>query len=235
MSREALIQQLDAAAPVIAPSMLKCDFGDLAAEVAALDGAGSQVLHWDVMDGHFVPNLSYGALTIAPVRHRTGQIFDAHLMISHPERYLSDYLDAGCDGITFHVEAVPEPIPLLEKIRQADRVAGLAINPGTPADAIRDALPHCDLVLVMSVEPGFGGQSFIPSALEKVRRIRQLAGEGTMISVDGGINSETIGPCAEAGANIFVAGSSIFGADDYRQAIRELREIASHHRPPLSC
>ncbi|HUG18572.1 MAG TPA: ribulose-phosphate 3-epimerase [Planctomycetaceae bacterium] len=235
MSRQASLHKLSSAAPVIAPSMLKCDFGDLASEVSTLDDAGSQVLHWDVMDGHFVPNLSYGALTIAPLRHRTQQIFDAHLMISEPERYLDSFLEAGCDCITFHIEAVPDPIPLLEKIQQADCVAGLALNPGTPVEKIEQAIPYCDLVLVMSVEPGFGGQSFIPSAVEKIKRIRQTSDESLLISVDGGISPETIGPCAEAGANLFVAGSTIFETNDYRQAIEEMHNIAEHHRPPLSC
>ena len=235
MSRQVLLHQLSNSAPIIAPSMLKCDFGDLSSEVTALDDAGSQVLHWDVMDGHFVPNLSYGAITIAPLRKRTKQIFDAHLMISEPDRYLDAFLEAGCDCITFHIEAVSDPLPLLEKIQAADRVAGLSLNPGTPVEQIEEAIPHADLILVMSVEPGFGGQSFMPSAVDKIRSIRQIAGEQKIISVDGGIAPETIGLCAEAGANLFVAGSSIFESNDYSQAIEEMRSIAEHYRPHLSC
>lgn len=215
--------------------MLKCDFGDLATEVRALDAAGSKVLHWDVMDGHFVPNLSYGAMVIASLRERTEQVFDAHLMISEPERYLDDYLKAGCDCITVHVEAVPEPGPLLRRIREAGRVAGLAFNPDTPVSSIAGAVADCDLILVMSVQPGFGGQSFKPEALQKLRQVRELAGEETVISVDGGIGPATIGDCAAAGADLFVAGSAVFDTDDYGRAIGELRDIASARRSSMSC
>lgn len=234
MSREDALQKLSAGSPVIAPSMLKCDFSRLHQEVAALDAAGSQVLHWDVMDGHFVPNLSYGPLVFAPLRDQTSQIFDAHLMISNPQKYLDDYLRAGCDCITIHVEAVPDPRELLTQIRKADCVAGLTLNPGTSLDTIEPFLSHCDLVLVMSVQPGFGGQAFQPAALERIRLLKQMADRDTVISVDGGIGPETIGDCAAAGASLFVTGSSVFDTDDYLSAISEMRSIAESRRPSLS-
>ncbi len=215
--------------PVIAPSMLKCDFGELHREIIRLVTAGATWLHWDVMDGHFVPNLSYGAMVIHGVRKRTNAFFDAHLMISDPAKYLDDYLKAGCDAITFHIEAVPDPGVLLKSIKQAGAAAGLALNPQTPAERILPYLPDCDLVLVMSVEPGFGGQKFLPEALEKTRFLRQHLPEGTRLSIDGGIARSTIIPAAEAGSEIFVAGSSIFDETDYGAAMTELKELSEPH------
>ena len=208
--------------PVIAASLLKCDFGDLVTESERLTAAGLRVFHWDVMDGHFVPNLSYGAMVIERVRPRTDAVFDAHLMISDPAKYLDDYLKAGCDWITFHVEAVRDPRPLLHRIRQAGRGAGLAISPGTPVSALDSYFADCDLILVMSVKPGFGGQAFMPAAVEKVREVRRAAGSRMLISIDGGIGLPTIAAAAHAGANLFVAGSSIFDHQDYRAAANSL-------------
>jgi len=229
MSRQATLETLTHALPLIAPSMLKCDFGNLQRDVSLLETAGAALLHLDVMDGHFVPNLSYGPMVIKAMRPLTEMIFDAHLMISEPDRYLDDYLDAGCDCITFHVEAVDDPRSLLRRIKQADAVSGLALNPGTPVEALEDSLAECDFVLVMSVEPGFGGQKFLPVALDKLRRLRQMSAAGTMLSVDGGIGVKTIGEAAQAGANLFVAGSSIFDADDYGVAADELLTIAKSY------
>jgi ribulose-phosphate 3-epimerase len=147
-------------------------------------------------------------------------------MISEPGRYLPAFLKAGCDLVTFHVEAVPDPVPLLKRIRDAGAAAGLALNPETPIDAVRPALPWCDAVLVMSVEPGFGGQKFMPVALDKLRALRSLVGENTCLSIDGGIDLETIGPSREAGAHLFVAGSAIFDTHDYREALSDLRLAA---------
>lgn len=227
MSRTALLEQLGQRAPLIAPSMLKCDFGNLHREVELLEAAGAPVLHFDVMDGHFVPNLSYGAMVIAGVRSLTTLPFEAHLMISEPERYLDEYIAAGCQMITFHIEAVPDPVPLLRRIRQAGCLAGLSLNPGTPFAAIAEAVPECDNILVMSVEPGFGGQSFKPEVLDKVTQARRLAADATLVSIDGGIGPRTIGDSAQAGANLFVVGSAIFDEPDYRAAIEELERQSS--------
>ena len=214
--------------------MLKCDFGNLHREVELLESAGVKVLHLDVMDGHFVPNLSYGPMVIERLRSLTDLPFDAHLMISEPARYLDDYLKAGCDCLTVHVEAVPDPLPLLRRIRESGALAGLALNPGTPVEAVEPALPLCDLVLVMSVEPGFGGQTFIPSALDKLRRLSGMVEPETLLSIDGGIGPSTIGSAAEAGAHVFVAGSAIFDAGDYRSAVEELAGIAGGRSVPSS-
>lgn len=211
---------------VIAPSMLKCDFSQLLAEVRRLEAGGAEVLHWDVMDGHFVPNLSYGALVLERLRKATSLFFDAHLMISDPGKYLADYLNVGCDAITIHIEAVSDPRAILRQIRDAGRVAGLALNPDTPVSAIEPYLEDCGLVLVMSVQPGFGGQKFLPVALEKLRALAQRVRPGTVLSVDGGIGSETIAAAASAGARLFVAGSAIFDMADYRTALVDLRNKA---------
>jgi ribulose-phosphate 3-epimerase len=204
--------------------MLKCDFGALTAEIGRLERAGARILHWDVMDGHFVPNLTYGPLVIRAVRPRTGLFFDAHLMIAQPERYLDEYLQAGCDGVTIHVEAVSDPVPLLRRIRAAGAWAGLALNPRTPIERVRAALPECDLVLAMSVEPGFGGQKFLSEVLPKVRELRQIMPCEAILSIDGGIGPETIEAAAAAGAQWFVAGSAIFDRADYAAALRELEQ-----------
>ena len=228
MSRRTTFLNLYDGSPLIAPSMLKCDFGNLHREVELLEAAGARLLHLDVMDGHFVPNLSYGPVVIERLRELTELPFEAHLMISEPDRYLDDYLAAGCDAITFHVEAVPEPVPLLKRIREAGAAAGLALNPGTPVEAVAPAIQSCDLVLVMSVEPGFGGQTFMPPSLEKLRTLSSMMPAGSLLSVDGGIDADTIVPAAQAGAQVFVAGSSIFDAGDYRSAATQLFDAAIH-------
>lgn len=219
---------------MIAPSMLKCDYGNLQGEAERLAAAGAVVLHWDVMDGHFVPNLSYGAMVFAPLRDRSPLVFDAHLMISDPAAYLDAYLKAGVDAVTFHIEAVPEPRPLLDRIRAADRVAGLAINPETPLERIEPFITDCDLVLVMTVRPGFGGQKFMPEVLPKMKAIREAAGDGLLISVDGGIAADTIADAAAAGADLFVAGSAVFDAADYASAIADLASRAAQAPRPTS-
>ena len=222
MSRQAVFEELAGSAPVIAPSLLKCDYGNLHRELELLEQAGAKILHLDVMDGNFVPNLSYGPMVIEAIRRLTDLPFDAHLMIADPGRYLGMFLDAGCDGITVHIEAVPEPGSLLDRIRSAGAWAGLALNPGTPVESVRPWLGRCDQVLVMSVEPGFGGQKFLPTAHSKLKKLRPLMRPGTLLSVDGGIDPTTIGPAAEAGAQLFVAGSAIFDQADYEEAMSGL-------------
>ncbi len=212
--------------PIIAPSMLKCDYGDMLHEVEQLDAAQAAWFHWDVMDGHFVPNLSYGAMVIQAIRPRTKAFFDAHLMISDPAKYLDDYLKAGCDAITFHIEVVPEPTTLLRRIRSAGKRAGLAINPKTPVSAVEPFLSDCDLVLTMSVEPGFGGQKFMPEVLDKVMRLKRLVGPQTLLSIDGGVAADTIKQSATAGCQVFVAGSAIFDEPNYTAAIQNLARLA---------
>ncbi len=162
MSRQGLLEHVAGSIPLIAPSMLKCDFGNLHREVDLLEAGGAKILHMDVMDGHFVPNLSYGAMVIERVRELTELPFEAHLMISEPARYLDDFLKAGCNLLTIHLEAVPEPRPLLTRIREHGGLAGLAINPKTPVESFEPFLDAFDVALVMSVEPGFGGQKFMP-------------------------------------------------------------------------
>jgi ribulose-phosphate 3-epimerase len=228
MRRQRVLDRLTNEAPVIAPSMLKCDFANLHREVELLEQAGAAVLHLDVMDGHFVPNLSYGPMVIGSLRDLTDLTFDAHLMIERPQDVLDEYLEAGCDCVTVHVEAVAEPAPLLRRIREADALAGVALNPKTPIDRIESLIGECDVVLVMSVEPGFGGQSFIPESLDKLRALAGRLPSETVLSVDGGIGPETIGPAAEAGAEMFVVGSAIFESPDYVAAIADLRRRSEH-------
>ncbi len=213
--------------------MLKCDFGNLHREVELLEAAGARLLHWDVMDGHFVPNLSYGAMVIQKVRHHTGLLFDAHLMISHPEKYLSEYVNAGCDLITIHAEVEGDVPATLNEIRNAGVLAGLALNPNTPLSAIEPSLDLCDSVLVMSVEPGFGGQAFKPEVLDKVRQLR-AARPDIILSIDGGIAADTIGEAARAGTDLFVVGSAIFETPDYAEATANLRQQALQNRSPGS-
>jgi ribulose-phosphate 3-epimerase len=219
--------------PIVAPSMLKVDFGNLAREIQLLDDANSAVLHWDVMDGNFVPNLSYGAMVIASCRSRTNAIFEAHLMVSDPGPYIDEYVQAGCQWITVHIESQGHAKQHLRQIRSKGCLAGLCINPETPAEAIKPLLGEFDTVLVMSVKPGFGGQKFIPESLEKLKSVRRIVGSDTLIAVDGGIGSTTIGPCAAAGAEVFVAGSAVFDRPDYRQAVEELTDLARRKTPGL--
>jgi ribulose-phosphate 3-epimerase len=226
LTRDEMLSHLKAHRPVVAPSMLKCDFGNLHREIELLDAAKSSLLHWDVMDGHFVPNLSYGPMVIERVRGLTKTPFDAHLMISDPAKYLDEYIKAGCEAITFHLEAVPYPSSLLQEIRRRNLVAGLAINPGTPFSAAEPFLADCDLFLVMSVNPGFGGQKFIPDVVSKIAAARAVGGHDLIISVDGGIGKSTIAQCAEAGCDVFVAGSSVFDQPCYAAAIAELQQTA---------
>lgn len=216
--------------PIVAPSMLKCDYWNLESEIRRLEAAGARSLHLDVMDGNFVPNLTYGAVLIEKLRPHTKLIFDAHLMIGDPEKWVDEYIQAGCDWITVHIEALKNPVPLFRKIRAAGKLAGIAVNPETPVKSLEACRNECDLVLVMSVHPGFGGQKFIPGSTDKIREVRELFGPDTLISVDGGIGPKTISDVSAAGAGVFVAGSSIFDQDCYQAAIEEMEKLAAAAR-----
>lgn len=226
MSVSQLLLDLHAAVPLVGPSLLACDFANLEQEIRRVEEAGARILHLDVMDGHFVPNLSFGLPIVEAVRRVTDLPLDVHLMISEPGRYLRQFREAGADLITIHIEAVPEPRAMLEEIHALGAAAGITLNPPTPVAEIEGCLDACDLLLVMSVMPGFGGQQFEPGALEKLRRARPLAGSRVLLSVDGGINPETIGACAAAGADLFVVGSSLFTQHDYGRSIAELTDLA---------
>ncbi len=220
--------------PVVVPALLMCDFGHLADEIQRIEAAGAQVLHLDVMDGHFVPNLTYGLTIVDAVRRYTALPIEAHLMISNPADFLSAYHRAGADHLTFHIEAVNDPRPLLDEIHRLGAGAGLALNPPTPLSAIEPYLDACDSVLVMSVMPGFGGQEFDPRALEKLSELRTRTGGRLMLGVDGGVHPATIEPAAAAGAQLLVAGSAIFAKQNYREALDELTTLARRGAPPAA-
>lgn len=230
---EAIRQQLLEWAPVIAPSLLAADFARLAEEIHQVEQAGAKVLHLDIMDGHFVPNLSFGLPVVESIRRITSLLLDVHLMISNPTAYAKRFRDAGADLITFHIEAVPDPADLLDQIHQLGAGAGLSLNPPTPVSAVEPFLDRCDLVLVMSVMPGFGGQRFQPEILEKLRLLRQKGPAELILSVDGGMDPQTIRYPAAAGADLFVVGTGLFTAPDYRSRLAALRTAAlnAFYRP----
>ncbi|HET9897167.1 MAG TPA: ribulose-phosphate 3-epimerase [Streptosporangiaceae bacterium] len=212
----------------IAPSVLSADFARLADEAATVAGVADW-LHIDVMDGHFVPNLTIGLPVVASLRKHTGMPLDCHLMIADPDRWAPEYAAAGVQNVTIHAEAASAPVRTLREIRSAGARAGLAFNPATPVEPYADLLPEVDMLLVMTVEPGFGGQHFLDLALPKVARARQLIarhGGEIWLQVDGGVSEETIGRCAEAGADVFVAGSAVFGGEDPAAAVGYLRAAA---------
>ncbi len=208
----------------IAPSILSADFARLGEEVRAIDVAGCDYVHIDVMDGHFVPNLTIGPLVVRALRSHTSKPFDVHLMIDPAQPYLAAFADAGADIITVHAEADRHLDRSLQMIKGFGKRAGVSLNPATSEAAIEHVLDRLDLVLVMTVNPGFGGQSFMPGQLEKIRRIRAMIGERPIeLEVDGGVNAETAPAVIAAGANVLVAGSAVFTGDDYRSTIAALR------------
>ena len=209
------------AAPSVLPSLLLCDFGDLKGEIERLSDAGTQVLHLDVMDGHFVPNMTYGMPIVEGLRRHTDMPLDVHLMISHPLQFAQPMVDAGADMLTFHVETVQDVAETAGKIRDLGVGVGVALNPDTPLATLDGCIPEIDMVLIMSVNAGFGGQAFNPIALEKLKALRQQHPD-LLLEIDGGINSETIGSAREAGCDLFVVGSAIFKHDDYRTAVADL-------------
>ncbi len=210
----------------IAPSLLAADFAHLAEEICVVEKGGADLLHLDVMDGHFVPNLTIGLPVVKSIRGVSKLPFDAHLMITDPLKYAPRFAEAGADSITFHAECSSDMVATARQIRELGVGVGVCINPQTPAEVIFEVLEEVDLVLVMSVHPGFGGQEFMPEVLEKAKMLRERMKTDQWLQIDGGIDQQTIGEAAAAGANCFVAGVAIFRADDPAKAISDLRDEA---------
>ncbi|MBP3551385.1 MAG: ribulose-phosphate 3-epimerase [Alistipes sp.] len=210
---------------IVAPSILSADFGNLERDIKMIDRSAAEWVHIDVMDGVFVPNISFGFPVMKPVRKATAKVLDVHLMIVEPEKYVKRFVEAGADYVTFHHEACANPRATIAEIKAAGAKAGVSIKPATPAEAIFDYLAELDLVLVMSVEPGFGGQSFMPDSLDKVRALRkeiEEKGYNCLIEIDGGISAKNAREVFDAGVDAVVAGSAVFGAEDQEQAIIDI-------------
>lgn len=210
----------------VVPSILSADFARLADEIAAVASAGVSMVHLDVMDGHFVPNITIGPPVIAKLRKCSNLVFDTHLMISEPSKYAEHFAEAGADHITFHIEVADEPQRLIDKLHKLGCSAGICLNPETPVEAIEGVGPLCDMVLVMTVRPGFGGQEFMPEAAKKISRVREIVGPDIRIEVDGGIDAQTTPIVVSYGADTLVAGNAIFAKTDRIAAINAIREAA---------
>ena len=217
---------------IIAPSILSADGGRLSEEIAAVEKAGADWIHIDVMDGNFVPNITMGPAIISSLRKTTKLPFDVHLMIENPDRYIESFSQAGADIITIHAEATNHLYRTIDLIKSFDKRAGVSLNPATPLVQIEDVIRHIDLLLIMTVNPGFGGQKFIASSLSKISRANKMM-EGLprkpLLEVDGGVNLKNIGDIAEAGADVIVAGAAIFGTDDYQKTISTMKLVANNN------
>jgi ribulose-phosphate 3-epimerase len=220
--------QLRQGPPVVLPSLLLCDFGRLAHEVRSVEAAGARALHRDIMDGNFVPNITYGAPIVEAVNRATDLPLDVHMMIARPADYIDEFVAAGADIITIHAEAIDDPRPVLQQSRQCGAAASLAVNPPTPLEKIAGCLPYCDQVLCMSVMPGFGGQKFDPAALDKLRELKAQYGDKLLLEVDGGVNEQTIAECVRAGADMLVVGAAIFRNEraTYQESLANLNLLA---------
>jgi ribulose-phosphate 3-epimerase len=221
-----IVSDLQNSAPLVNPSLLSCDFAHLEEEIRRIEAAGAKILHLDIMDGHFVPNLSFGIPVVEAVRRSTDLPLDVHLMLSEPGQYIRPFRKAGADMLTVHIEVAPDPRGLLDEIHRLGAAAGISLNPPTPISTLEGCLDLCDLVLVMSVMPGFGGQEFNPVALEKLQRLREMTGPNVLLSVDGGVQKNNVSACARAGADLFVAGSALFSQADYGGFIEEMTALA---------
>jgi ribulose-phosphate 3-epimerase len=210
----------------VVPSILSADFAKLADEIAQIESAGVSMVHLDVMDGHFVPNITIGPPVIAKIRKYSNLVFDSHLMITEPARYADDFVEAGVNHITFHIEVADEPEELIDRLHRRGVTAGICLNPETPVESIEDVAPLCDMVLIMTVHPGFGAQEFMPEAAKKISQVRKIVGPKIRVQVDGGIDPQTTPIVVSYGADTLVAGHAIFSKSDRIAAINAIREAA---------